>query len=393
MQSRQGIIELFSTFLQFKDDRAQCWVMDSRLQRSMQNCLAKISPSKAEGFWVLYWHKLWQTQTQSLATAHLTAYLQEACYWVTKKIILHFAKQQSEADLFQTAIARVDRVLKGFNPTYGSNLSAYAEFVFGNVLKDALRQRQEVDICSDWALLHRVSQRKLTEALNRAGVSDTALDRYVLAWKCFQELAAPHENQLLQKLAKPDPSLWQAIADLYNAERLNQANTSGHACSSEQLQQWMSACAKAVRGLLYPSVISLNAPTPGIETTEWLDSLTQEFGESLLTDLIAQEEIDARQARQVQIQTVLADAIAQLDPDSQTLLQSYYAEELTQQQIAEKLQVKQYTVSRRLARLKQQFLLTLAQWSQETLHVSIAPPVLVDMSHLLEEWLIMHYRS
>lgn len=393
MRSRQDIIELFSTFLHFEDERCRGWVVDAKLQRSMEKALARISSSQAEAFWALYWHKVWQTQPRSLAAGHLTAYLQETCYWATKKIMQHFAKQQSEADLFQTAIAQIHRVLKGFDANYGSSLKAYAEFIFSNVLKDALRQRQEVDICSDWALLHRVSQKRLTEALQNAGVSDREIANYVLAWKCFQELAAPAETQPLRQRANPDDSTWQAIANLYNAERFSQSNVSGAACSPEVMQQWMSKCAKAIRVLLYPTVVSLNAPSTGVETTEWLDSLTEELGNSLLTELITQEEIADRQAQQAQVQTVLADAIAQLDSEAQTLLSAYYAQGLTQQEIAQQFQVKQYTISRRLARLKKQFLLTLAEWSEETLHVSITPEVLVEMSNLLEEWLILYYQD
>lgn len=316
MRSRQDLVERFSTLLQFQDDRCKGWVTDSKLQRSMRNALTQVSQSTVETFWTLYWHKLWQAQPRSLAAAHLGAYLQEACYWATQKIMLRFAQRHSEADLFQTAIAQLHRILKGFNPNYGSNLKAYAEFIFGNVLKDELRQQQEVDICSDWALLHRVSQKKLTEALQNIGIHDRKTADYLLVWKCFQELAAPGDTQSLRTLSNPNDSTWHAIADLYNTER----DRSSATCSPELAQQWMSKCAKAIRVLLYPTMLSLNAPVAGLETSEWIDSVTLEFEASLLTELITQEEIADRACQQAQIQAVLANAIAQFDPAAQTLL-------------------------------------------------------------------------
>jgi DNA-binding transcriptional regulator LsrR (DeoR family) len=74
-------------------------------------------------------------------------------------------------------------------------------------------------------------------------------------------------------------------------------------------------------------------------------------------------------------------------------LELYYAQALTQQQIAQQLEIKQYTVSRRLGNAKEKLLLTLAKWSQETLHISLTSTVVNDMYVVLEEWLQTHYRS
>ena len=39
MRSRQSLLEIFSTFLQFEGDRASKWAIDARLRRNMQHCL------------------------------------------------------------------------------------------------------------------------------------------------------------------------------------------------------------------------------------------------------------------------------------------------------------------------------------------------------------------
>jgi RNA polymerase sigma factor (sigma-70 family) len=406
MQPRQSTVEIFSTFIKFDSDRFGGWITDATLRRSIQTCLKQTpqSPSQAspEQFWALYWHKQWQMEPSNLtttnqATAHISAYLQEVCYWVAKKMATNLANRQSVADLFQTAIARIHRVIQGFNPQLSSNLKSYAEFAFSNIIKDSLRKRREADICTDWALLQKVSQKRLVTALNHRGLDHQTIAAYILAWHCFRELYSPSlqpssEVRSTRKLGKPETATWQAIATLYNSERMGRLDPAGRACSPEQLEQWMFACAKAIRAFLYPQPLSIDAPVASEDSSSLIDLLPGEEQESLLTNLISQEELSTRQTQQAEVGQVLIGAIADLDPQTQQLLQSYYGQELTQQQIAQTLDIKQYTVSRRLTSTRQTLLKKLVHWSQETLHISLTTDVLSGMSTVLDEWLHTHYR-
>jgi len=391
MRSRQTLVDLFSTFVRFDAETFSGWISDPKLRRSMDQLIKQATEGTSEGFWILYWHKVWQTQTTDLATNHMTAYLQEACYWVARKMALNLAGRQSTADLFQTAIARTRHVLKGFNPQFSSNLKSYAEFAFSNVIKDTLRQQQETDICTDWALLQKVSQKRLVDALTHAGIDTQTIAAYGLAWKCFKHQYAPNNSGTSRKLVRPDGVTWQAIAQTYNAERTSQL-ISGSACSPDQLEQWLLTAARSVRGFLYPMPISIDAPLPGQEHTGLVDLLPNAEQESLLGILIAQEEVSDRQMQQTQLSQVILDAIAQLEAPMQQLLQAYYGQQMTQQQIAQLLNMPQYTISRRLASLKKTLLKALACWSQDTLHISITSDVLSSMSAVLEEWLTVHYQ-
>ncbi|MEO0771298.1 MAG: sigma-70 family RNA polymerase sigma factor, partial [Cyanobacteria bacterium J06649_4] len=80
-------------------------------------------------------------------------------------------------------------------------------------------------------------------------------------------------------------------------------------------------------------------------------------------------------------------AIASFEPHQQTLLQLYYQKQLTQKEIAQQLGIKQYQVSRQLSRVRQQLLLIVAEWSQDTLHISVESAVLATISEVLHEWL------
>jgi RNA polymerase sigma factor (sigma-70 family) len=389
MKPRQTLLELFSSFLQFEGDRVHGWSTDTALRRSMEYCLkGTTSAEQSEHFWSLYWHKIWQNQPDSLAQAHLSAYLQEPCYWAARKTISQLANtQDSVADGFQLAILQMEKVLKGFNPDQGFRLKAYASTIFNSVIRETLRQRQEVDLCTDWSLLRKVSQKRLVEALQAVGLGADAIATHCLAWMCFKTLYVPQQATGTSKLSEPDAPTWDAIASLYHTQRtptLLEGNP-------QSLRTWLQSSAGAIRRYLYPSLASLNTPIPGQATGEFVDALPNPQSDSLLADLIAQEDVQTRHHQQTQMQTMLVDAIAQMDIPTTQLLDLYYRQRLTQQQIAQHLNEKQYTISRRLTRTRDALLSKLAQWSTDTLHISLDSEVLKGTSTLLEEWLITHY--
>ncbi|MBV9386645.1 MAG: sigma-70 family RNA polymerase sigma factor [Chroococcidiopsidaceae cyanobacterium CP_BM_ER_R8_30] len=393
MRPRQTITEFFSTFLQFDADRVGGWATDPKLRRSMLNCQDRLpQPETSKDFWVFYWYKLWQTQPYSLAEAHLSAYLQEVCFWAAQKTIASFSTAQyTLSDCFQMAIVRVNKVLKGFNPQTGFSLSNYASVVFRSVLKDILRQQQEVDICTNWSLLRKLSQKRLVESLQHAGLSAETVACYLLAWNCFKTIYVPLQATGTRQLPKPDSATWKAIVKLYNAERYRQLSPPGPECSLEMCEKWMIICAKAARAYLYPTFTSINTPKPGQASGELLDDLPELTHTSLLNQLIEQEEQQNKDLQQSHLYTLLAAALTKLAPEAQRILQMYYGQELTQQQIAEQLAVKQYTVSRRLTKSRESLLLALAGWSNEALHISLTSEVLNNISTVLEEWLKVYY--
>lgn len=392
MRPRQDTLETFSTFLQFEGDRATHWAIDARLRRSMQQCLQR-TPQSSANFWALYWFKLWhESETpQAVPFGHLSAYLQETCYWTAQKTLLNFAAvQYTLPDCFQVAIAKVEKVLQNFNPQQGFNLQNYASAIFSSAIRDTLRQRQEVDISTNWALLRKVSQKRLTEALQNSGLSEETIAAYILAWNCFKSLYVPTQATGTRKLPRPDDETWSAIAALYNVDR---RQISAPEAEPAVLEKWLIACANAARNYLNPTLVSINTPKPGQETGELLDDVPESPKESLLAELIAEEEVQERKDQQSEVNQVLKGAIADLDPELQAILQLYYAENCTQQQMAERLNIKQYTISRRLAKARELLVKKLAVWSQETLHISLTPALLQSMSTVLDDWLAQHYKS
>lgn len=389
MRPRQNIIDLFSSFIQFNADRFSHWIVEPKLRRSMENTVTRLQQTEtSENFWVLYWYKDWQSESNNFSKSHLTAYLQESCYWAAEKTSHNFASNQyTLSDCFQIAIANLDTVLKGYNPTQGFPLKNYASAIFSSAIRNLLRDRQEVNISSNWSLLRRISQKRLVESLQQAGLSEAKIATYLLAWKCFKTLYLPEQAMGTRKLPAPDKITWEAIANYYNQQRITQLQLGASEVNPEILEKWLTSCAKAARNYLYPPTVSLNASKPGQETDEFIDSLPETATESLLTEIITQEELQNRAVQIEQMKAVLCGAIAKLDREAQNIIKLYYGQNFTQQQIAEQLKIKQYTISRRLSKIRESLLLALAQWSQDTLHISLNSNVLKDISIFLEGWL------
>ncbi|MGC9523948.1 MAG: sigma-70 family RNA polymerase sigma factor [Limnospira sp.] len=396
MRPRHSIIEIFSTFVNFADDRFSNWVSDPGLHRSMESSLKQTPESShSEDFWALHWHNRWKQESKPSprVEGHLLAYLQETCYWVARKTAQagFVGAQVGLADLFQMAIAQVRRIFKGFNAGQGASLKDYAGVTFKSIIRDTLRQRRETDICSDWALLRKISQKRLEEALSRAGLSPAKIAEYRLAWSGFKTLYVPERGAGTRQLPPPNPATWEAIAAQYNRDR-HTLPAAGTEVSPEILERWLKESAKWTRAYLYPDTTSLNAAQPG-QDREYLDYLRDDERESPLDQAILQEEMAAREARRSQVHLALAEAIAKLKPELQEILKLYYGRELTQQEIARQLQTKQYTVSRRLSKARELLVKALARWSQDTQNISPTCEQIQQMAVALEEWLPSYFEQ
>ncbi len=397
MHPRTDTLAMFSTFARFADDRLEAWQSDSRLVNSMQSHLRQSSqPEQSEKFWTLYWYR--QRHGHPYAAHHLWAYLQEPCYWASEGITRRFPMVQcSPADGFHIAIANIDRILNGYNPDHGSTLKAYAHRAFGNCIRDHLRQQHEINISSDWGLLRRISQTQLTQAMQTAGF--VYIGAYILLWQCFKDICVPDPNRSVRSLLAPNKEQLEAIAKRYHLRHRLAPDMDApgidhpagpQTTDPQQLSMELSKLAAMARSYLNPIVTSLNQPQyddqPGEEHLDTLASTSNP-----MVELLATEEYAQQQRQMQQINQVLKTAILDLDAPSHDLLSFYYQKALTQTQIAYQLDIKQYQVSRRLRGIRQQLLLKVAIWGQETLHISPESAILANVSEVIHEWLQYHY--
>lgn len=205
MIPRKKLIDIFSTFLDLAEDSFRGWISDRKLRRSMEKYLEQVPQSyHQEHFWIVYWHKRWQASPKGLAKGHLSAYLQESCYWAAKKMLPKLVKSDYKlSDCCQIANLYVDRVLKGFKAEGGYSLKNYAGMVFMSVIRDSLSQRREAQLSTDWALLHNLSLNKLVKSLENAGFKQDLIAQYRLAWSCFCTLYAPIKRSKTRQLPPP----------------------------------------------------------------------------------------------------------------------------------------------------------------------------------------------
>lgn len=386
MHPRTQLLDLFSTFAILEGEYFRKWVIDARLQRSMQRCLEDSSEA-SDKIWSLYWFQQWQSQNRC-AESHLSAYLQESCYWVAQQISQRFkATQYTLADYFQITNGEIQRVLKSFSSDRGIALKSYAAVVLTNALKDMLRQRQAADICSDWSLLRRVSKKRIGEVLTHAGIAATEADQYQFAWFCFKTLYVPSESSG-EQLPKPKAEAWNEIANFYNSKR-KEFSVSGSALSAEQLEARLTKLARWIRSYLYPTVDSLNRTQLGHETGEIQDTLADSSA-SLLDRAIEQEDMAERKKARSQMQAVLDQALSELSAELREILHLFYQQKLSQQELAACLKLSQPTVSRRLKKAEEALLNTLLNWSQSQFNRFPNPTEVKQISTALRGWLIVH---
>jgi RNA polymerase sigma factor (sigma-70 family) len=391
MNPRTSILDLFSTFAYLEGDNFRRWLADARLRRSIQKCVAT-QDDRSEGLWSIYWFKRWQSQDSPLAESHLFAYLQEPCYWVSQQMARRVTmSQDTVADYFQIANIDLRRVLNGFSIDRGSSLKSYASLVLTNALKDNLRQRQAVDICSDWALLRKWSKKRVSEVLDRVGIAELEAAQYRLAWFCFKTLDVPNESG--GERSSPDPAKWQEIADFYNTQRSSQLVVPGASFTPAQIEVRLTKLGRWLRDYLYPTMNSLNRPKSGDEPGEFQDDLSDDAGGSLLDIAIEREEISQRTAERSQLQTILTQALKDLSPELQEILHLFYQQGLSQQELASHLNLSQPTVSRRLKKAEANLLNALLVWIEAQLNQFPDPIVLKSISTTLREWLIVHYAN
>ncbi len=392
MKPRQTILDQFSMFLLFADDRVVGWAIDARLQRNMQTQMAKQHQLSSEAYWATYWHRQWLDRDQGhntcdtvlLAQSHLSAYLQEPCYWATQMVVRRIAQHTNIiGDCFQAAIEKVPKVLRACDPNHRVSLKTYSQVAFENIIRDMLRRQHQLNCCNDWALLLKVSRKQVKEALQQAGLALTTVESYLHAQQCYEEEYWLLKSGVRQRIERPKAEEWHSLVQLYN-----QRHSQHPPIKAATLEAWLLDCAKYVRAYLYPKVMSLSAPR-GEQSSSWHENLSAPQAEPM-AHLMQQEEQTLRQTQRSQVNDLLSTTLSQLNPSTQQLLNLYYHQKLTQQDIAQQLDVQQYTVSRRLSKAREQLLLALMQWSQTTLHIEPTSIVIKHISTLLEEWLQSH---
>jgi RNA polymerase sigma factor (sigma-70 family) len=394
MRQRKDLIEIFSTFLQFEGDRPQGWAIDPRLNRNITRSI-QVESRSSEDFWAAHWLKQYAQQAPGanpslpLAIGHLSAYLQETCFWAVNRVMPRVGSIQMKlSDCFQAAISEVPKLLAAFDTSKPTGLKTYANTVFSNCLRDCLRQRREIDFCSEWGLLQKISRKRLLDALTANNFDQTLRDRYYVAWKALTTHHSAENSPKLRSITAPNAETWQLIEQSYNRECKEFPHLT--AATATELEKWLLDAAKKVRSYLYPTVNSLNVKKGEDTEADWESDLVGNEAEPM--EYLEEQETRAeRHTQQQQMVMVLQEAIGKLDETANQLLTHYYRDRATQQIIAQQLNLPQYTISRKLTKTRETLLKAVLAWGQTTLHIQPTSDVIASISPLIEEWLESFY--
>lgn len=381
MKPRQNIVEMFSTFLSFSEDLDMGWLTDGKLAENMRQCQKHLSSAgDSEKFWVLYWCKQWQENPRSLARMHLVAYLQESCFWSVSKIISKVKSKYSLADGFQMAISEIDKVLMGFNPSLGYQLKHYASAIFKSILTAILREGKEVDLCSDWALLRKISQKRLSLALKAQGLADNNLEAYILVSTGFTTFYLSDSPWKSKTLPPPDDTTWDTIARFCNSYSVKVKYT------GETVEMMIKKCSLMVRSYSCPGIISLNTALSNEEESEEILDKIEDSQPLMMEKLMMKEDEKEEEKRLRELREIIKEGMNELSEEEKRLIKLYYHDNLTQQEIAKNLEIKQYAISRKLNKIRETLLKKIILWTKK-FSVEMNINQIKDISILMEEWL------
>ncbi len=402
MKRRDDLVEMFASFLQFRES-STVWISQTKLRHSMEKQLKNHAAFPIEGnFWALYWHQVWCKETECKAKKHLDAYLQETAYQAAeleaKKV--NFAQKWDKIqEYFQIGFQNqvCDRILKRFNSRYNAQLAAFALLLFRNNIKEELRKNNKVASHSDWSLLRHSSIKLWEKALQAHGLSPKNIESYLLLRDCYKSLYATLTAKANQKLSAPDTKTLGDITHLYNQERWNQLSHPGQELSTKDIQKKLEETALAIRNYQNPSEISLNIPL-GEEGEELQDILFSQENESILDDLVIQQEQSTIIKLQQEINSLLIKSLTEkLKPEQKQCLQLFYGKGLTQTEIAEQLlkdKKKQYKISRQLQSASNKLHKVLVVWGKKQKpHNFDSHNIINIMDIFLKEWLQQYYAN
>ncbi|WP_407888850.1 sigma-70 family RNA polymerase sigma factor [Scytonema sp. NUACC26] len=302
------------------------------------------------------------TDSPSNARKHLSAYLQEACFWAAQKAYHRFKLLQHKYSLeeyFQIANTGVnppEKIFKNFNLEYShTNIEGYAKtaivrWIGNTIYKQDLEAKR--DKFSDLGLLKDVSHKEIREALVDKGLNSAQINFHSLVWQCFDEIFQPTQSQGSSRLETLNERDLQQIVNYYNF-LLKRIDVSAVTVSEEKVKEMLATCIQSARDSRTKRFIPL-------ENSENIF----DFKPTPLDIAIQEEERE-------QVQSLVAKLFEEIPEIGQILLKLWQGLNLTQTEMASVLEKtfpelqKQYQVARHLARYNNAILKNfVTEWNQ-----------------------------
>jgi RNA polymerase sigma factor (sigma-70 family) len=379
MRKRQNLVEKYSTFLKFINRNGRLltnWEPQPKLEIHMKR-MVELDPEAKEDFWTQYWLKeSLKPNSDQLAKGHLSAYLEETCYWTAITTAQKLgAKDFTWMDCLQIARATVANPGKLF-AKYESNrgsIKNYSELKLKTAILEVVRVGRSKKKYTDAALLRVITKTALSQGLEKAGILPEQLPRYILSWRCFKEIYIPTKAVGSQKLEWPDGKQIEAIANRYNQLC---SRSSLPEITNAELETLLKTSVKAVRDTTAPSIRSLD------ESDLQLPAPDEDFWES-----------ESQASEWHQVNSTLSNTFNALPKNDQIMLELEHGLALKQADIGKLFNVKQYQVSRQLDKAKRVLVKALVEWSQQELKISLNPQQIGAIATQIDGWLDWYLKS
>ena len=388
MDKRESLIEQFSTFIMWSEERFQRWQTDPRLSRHMEKSFQRVTSGDRQ-YWVAYWHQQWQQHNRSISRDHLYAYLQEPCYRVAVQLWSTYQHRHDRPlfDLFSQGVLCFQKLLTSFNPILNPNLGAYASFFLKWRILDELRRQDKSYGHTLWSLLLHTSETRVRKALIAMGINGLLLEYHLQAWDCYVELYKPAKVKREGKIQAPPPEIWAKIVATYNLLMPQPQNL-------ETIQQWVNTSGQAVFRYMSPAEVSINQPLSTEGQQEFIDVTAapddNESPDSLLDYGAIYIQILAWLREEWQ---GLDLRTYRLNAHTKRIVQLYYGEGQEQKEISQQLGINQSTVSRTLNKVKTIVTDRFLEWSMDNLHISLQVNDVETINEAVSQWLWSIYQT
>ena len=380
---RLNTIEQFSTFLLLIDSQRNSfiWKKDLRLRKNINQIIGgKLIEAEliARNFLTII-----KTENRSIIANHLTAYLQESCYWAAKEVYAQkqtIVNQLTLEECFSSGneiTVTPIKILLKYNLTSGSKITTYAQTRLKTIITEAIYRHRQWKLVSNWGLLKKMSKSKRKQALTQtAGLQNEQLQQYLLVWLCYCDHAVTIGKKKYNRLSAPNSSQLKLMTSQYNL--LAKKNFSATALIDEaEFKNRLEFCGEKARLFTNPTQTNYE---------EEKDIKQLQASGNYLVNLEENQQ-------QEYINQILINSFHQLDIKLQGIAYLYWGLVLTQQEIVNILQLtapnfiqKQYQFSRKIKSLKEKLFNSLYQQFSVSQKITVS----IDNKTLLsivQQWL------
>jgi len=394
MQKRTNLVTQFSSFLYVKEESSSLityWKITPELQRNMelllkQQIICAEEDKIAQEF--LQWLKNNQDQ---LKYKHLIAYLQESCFFASKKV---YQRLQNYWDLFtwldyfqwaNLLVSSPVQLLSKYDGNFKFKLTTYATNKIECQLIDQAYKYMGWERASDWGLLRQLNVSNRRKCLEKiGGLKGSNLQKYLLIWECFNLIYQPRVMSKNKQLQCPSSSHYTQISNEYNFLITKQGNIFS-SINSDDCEAILLSCIDFARQYCNPRTII---------SDKYLDNLSEDMS------LDFQEEKDYQQTQWDLVNNILTTTFSQLTMAQKILFYLWKGIEITQIEIVLVMSknypnfvTQQYQLAREIKLVRKILLESLIEKILVEQKVKLTKAKITDFKTPLDSWLQQHCKQ